>query len=109
MDKYLNGGEITNDEIKKCIRKGTIGFKFVPVLCGSAFKNKGVQALLNAVCAYLPSPLDLPPIKGINLDNDKNVYYVAYCFVGSWVINCLRSKWQNVFCMIAKQLYFGII
>ena len=71
MDKYLNGGEITNDEIKKCIRKGTIDFKFVPVLCGSAFKNKGVQLLLDAVVDYLPSPLDIPNTKGINPNTDE--------------------------------------
>ena len=71
MDKYLNGGEITNDEIKKCIRKGTIDFKFVPVLCGSAFKNKGVQLLLDAVVDYLPSPLDIPNTKGTNPNTNE--------------------------------------
>ncbi len=71
MTKYLNGDEISNDEIKKCIRKGTIGFKFVPVLCGSAFKNKGVQLLLDAVVDYLPSPLDIGSIKGTNPDTDE--------------------------------------
>jgi len=70
MEKYLNGEEISNDDIKKCIRKGTIAFKFVPVLCGSAFKNKGVQLLLDAVVDYLPSPLDIEGIKGTNPDND---------------------------------------
>ena len=71
MEKYLNGEEIKNDEIKKCIRKGTIEFKFVPVLCGSAFKNKGVQLLLDAVVDYLPSPLDIKSVKGINPDTEK--------------------------------------
>ncbi len=71
MNKYLEGKEITNDEIKKCIRKGTIMFKFVPVLCGSAFKNKGVQLLLDAVVDYLPSPLDIESIKGTNPDTEK--------------------------------------
>ena len=71
MEKYLGGETISNEEIKKCIRKGTIAFKFVPVLCGSAFKNKGVQLLLDAVVDYLPSPLDIESIKGINPNTDE--------------------------------------
>lgn len=66
MEKYLGGEELTEDEIKKCIRKGTITGLFVPVLCGTAFKNKGVQPLLDAVVDYLPSPIDVPPIKAID-------------------------------------------
>ncbi len=66
MMKYLEGEEITPEEIKAAIRKGTLEIKFFPMLCGSAFKNKGVQPLLDAVVDYLPSPLDVPPIKGIN-------------------------------------------
>jgi len=66
MLKYLEGEEITPFEIKKAVRKATLGLKTVPVLCGSSFKNKGVQLLLDAVVDYLPSPLDIPPIKGIN-------------------------------------------
>ncbi len=66
MMKYLEGEEITEEEIKRAIRKGTIEIKFFPMLCGSAFKNKGVQPLLDAVVDYLPSPLEVPPIKGIN-------------------------------------------
>jgi len=66
MMKYLEGEEITEEEIKKALREGTIGLKFFPMLCGSAFKNKGVQPLLDAVVDYLPSPLDIPPVKGIN-------------------------------------------
>ncbi|SNR92387.1 translation elongation factor 2 (EF-2/EF-G) [Desulfurobacterium atlanticum] len=66
MMKYLEGEEITEDEIKAAIRKGTLEIKFFPMICGSAFKNKGVQPLLDAVVDYLPSPLDVPPIKGIN-------------------------------------------
>lgn len=58
--------------IKKLIRKGTIGGSFVPVLCGSAFKNKGVQPLLDAVIAYLPSPLDVPPMKVILASESHN-------------------------------------
>ena len=66
MEKYLNGETPTEEEIKKCIRKGTVSFNFVPVLCGSAFKNKGVQTLLDAVIDYLPSPDEVAATKGIN-------------------------------------------
>lgn len=65
MEKYLGGEEVSEAEIKKCVRKGTIGLNFVPVLCGSAFKNKGVQPLLDAVVDFLPSPVDIPAIKGV--------------------------------------------
>ena len=64
MEKYLGGEELTEDEIKAAVRKGTIAFEFVPMLCGSAFKNKGVQPMLDAVVDFLPSPLDLPDTKG---------------------------------------------
>jgi elongation factor G len=66
MMKYLEGEELTNDEIKMGLRKGTIGVTLTPVLCGSSFKNKGVQMLLDAVVDYLPSPVDVPDITGIN-------------------------------------------
>ncbi|MBI5406890.1 MAG: elongation factor G [Nitrospirae bacterium] len=66
MEKYLAGEAISEEEIKSALRKGTIAMTLTPVLCGSAFKNKGVQLLLDAVIDYLPSPLDLPPVKGIN-------------------------------------------
>ncbi|QOY37526.1 elongation factor G [Anaerobacillus isosaccharinicus] len=68
--KYLEGEEITIDELKAGIRKGTTSVEFFPVVCGSAFKNKGVQLLLDAVLAYLPSPLDVPAIKGILPDTE---------------------------------------
>ncbi len=71
MMKYLEGEEITNDELKAAIRKATINVEFYPVLCGSAFKNKGVQLMLDAVLDYLPSPLDIPAIKGVNPDTDE--------------------------------------
>ena len=74
---FVDPDSITKDELNEAIRKAVISFKITPVLCGSAFKNKGVQALLNAVCAYLPSPLDLPPIKGINPDNDQEITRTA--------------------------------
>ena len=64
MEAYLDGKEISENDLKKCIRKGTLNFSFVPVLTGSAFKNKGVQPLLDAVVDFLPSPLDLNEIKG---------------------------------------------
>lgn len=72
MEKFLGGEEITVEEIKRAIRKGTIEMRITPVLCGSAFKNKGVQMLLDAIVDYLPSPLDIPPVKGINpIDNSE--------------------------------------
>ena len=70
MEKYLNGHELTNDEIVRAIRASTIEIKICPVICGSAFKNKGVQNLLDSVVAYLPSPLDIPPIKGVRDGTD---------------------------------------
>ncbi|KAL3498687.1 hypothetical protein ACH5RR_041419 [Cinchona calisaya] len=71
MEKYLEGVEPDEETIKKLIRKGTISGNFVPVLCGSAFKNKGVQPLLDAVVDYLPSPLDLPAMKGTDPENPE--------------------------------------
>jgi elongation factor G len=73
MEKYLNGHSLTEDEIKRAIRAATIAMKVTPVLCGSAFKNKGVQQLLDAVVDYLPSPLDIPPVKGIDPNTGKEV------------------------------------
>ncbi|EDP74362.1 elongation factor EF-G, partial [Hydrogenivirga sp. 128-5-R1-1] len=66
MEKYLEGEEISVDELKKALRKATINRELVPMLCGSAFKNKGVQPLLDAVIDFLPSPVDVPPVKGVN-------------------------------------------
>ena len=74
LEKFFEDPDsITKEEMMSAIRKAVIDMSFSPVMCGSAFKNKGVQALLDAVCAYLPSPLDLPPISGINPDNDQEV------------------------------------
>jgi elongation factor G len=70
MEAYLEGQEPDTATLKALIRKGTLNFSFVPVLCGSAFKNKGVQPLLDAVVDYLPSPLDVPAIKGVKLDGE---------------------------------------
>ncbi|ALC88407.1 elongation factor G [Bacillus sp. FJAT-18017] len=73
MEKYLGGEELTIEEIKAAIRKGTTNVEFYPVICGSAFKNKGVQLMLDAVIDYLPSPLDVPAIKGILPDTEEEV------------------------------------
>ena len=73
MAKFLEGksSEVTEPEIIAALRKGCCSFKFFPIICGSAFKNKGVQLMLDAVVNYLPSPLDIPPVKGINPDTEK--------------------------------------
>jgi elongation factor G len=73
MDAYLGGEELSEDDIKKAIRKGTLAFDFVPILCGSAFKNKGVQPMLDAVIDYLPSPLDIPPAEGIEMKGGEEI------------------------------------
>jgi elongation factor G len=72
LEAYLEAGkEPSEADLKRCIRKGAMGFQFVPVMCGSAFKNKGVQPLLDAVVDYLPSPLDIPPVKGTDLKGNE--------------------------------------
>src|SRR5579884_2883132 len=73
LEAYLGGEEPSEETLKTCIRKGTISGAFVPVLCGSAFKNKGVQPLLDAVVAYLPSPIDVEAIKGVKMGTDEVV------------------------------------
>jgi elongation factor G len=73
MMKYLEGEELTKEELKAAIRKGTCNVEFYPVICGSAFKNKGVQLMLDAVLDYLPSPLDVPAIKGIVPETEEEV------------------------------------
>ena len=73
MEKYLEGEEISEAELKKAIRTATVNVEFYPVLCGSAFKNKGVQLMLDAVVDYLPSPLDVPAIQGILPDSEETV------------------------------------
>ena len=77
MEKYLADEELTFEEIQAGIRKGTIANVFVPVLCGSAFKNKGVQPMLDAVVAYLPSPLDIPPTPGTDISGDVEMSRIA--------------------------------
>ncbi|PKU21848.1 elongation factor G [Telmatospirillum siberiense] len=73
MEAYLDGKEPDEETLKRCIRKGTIAMSFVPVLCGSAFKNKGVQPLLDAVVDYLPAPLDIPAIKGVKAGTEIEI------------------------------------
>jgi elongation factor G len=73
VDKYLNGVTLTLDEMRKSIRKSTLALKIVPVLAGSAFKNKGIQPLLDAVVDYLPSPIDVPPVEGTDPATDEPI------------------------------------
>jgi elongation factor G len=73
MEKYLNGQSLTEDEVRRVVRAGAIAMKVTPVLCGSAFKNKGVQQLLDGVVDFLPTPVDVPPVKGIDPKTDKEV------------------------------------
>ena len=77
IDKYLNEGTLTLEEMRKSIRKSTLNLKIVPVLAGSAFKNKGIQPLLDAVVDYLPSPVDVPPVEGVNPANDETELRLA--------------------------------
>jgi len=73
LEAYLEGQVPSVEDLKRCIRKGTTAFHFVPVLCGSAFKNKGVQPLLDAVVDYLPSPMDVPPVEGIKPGTEQTL------------------------------------
>lgn len=77
MEKYLNGVDIDEDEIKSTLRKGTILLKFTPVLCGAAFKNKGIQPMLDAVVEFLPSPVDIPPIVGVHPGTGEKIEVTA--------------------------------
>jgi elongation factor G len=126
MAHYLEGSAISGDAIRKALREGTLRLELVPVLCGSAFKNKGVQPLLDAIVEYLPSPLDVPPIEGIRpkdgervvrkaddsepfaalvfkLMSDKHVGHLTYLRVysghakaGDQVLNVARGKKQRI-------------
>jgi elongation factor G len=73
MEKYLAGEDVTEAEIKTALRNGTLAFDFVPILCGSAFKNKGVQPMLDAVIDFLPSPLDIPPTQGTRPHHEEEI------------------------------------
>jgi len=73
FEKFITGEAISNEEIRAGIRKATVALKIFPVICGSAFKNKGVQTMLDAVVDYLPSPLDVPPVQGVDVDNPEKI------------------------------------
>jgi elongation factor G len=73
LEEYLEGNEVAPEIVAKAVREQTLATKIVPVLCGTAFKNKGVQALLDAIISYLPSPLDVPPVTGINPDTEEEI------------------------------------
>src|ERR1051325_674931 len=73
FEKFIEGKPVTNDEIRAGIRKATVALKIFPVICGSAFKNKGVQTMLDAVVDYLPSPLDVPPVEGTSVDDPNQI------------------------------------
>ena len=77
LHKFLEGEEITADELRASLRKSTIALKVFPVVVGTAFKNKGVQPLLDAVVDYLPSPLDVPETHGLNPDNGETIFRKA--------------------------------
>ncbi|MEK7292989.1 MAG: GTP-binding protein, partial [Actinomycetota bacterium] len=77
MEKYLANDDLSEDDLRAGIRKGTLAFSFVPILCGSAFKNKGVQQMLDAVVDYMPCPLDIPPAKGTKPDSDEHITRTA--------------------------------
>jgi len=73
FEKFIEGKAISNDEIRAGIRKATVGLKIFPVICGSAFKNKGVQTMLDAIVDYLPSPVDVPPVEGTDIDDPEKI------------------------------------
>ncbi len=126
IDKYLDGLELTCDEIRRAIRKATIENKLIPVCCGSSYRNKGVQLLMNAIVDYLPSPLDIPPAVGVSMDgtreieapadanapfaalafkivSDNFVGNLAYCRIysgkltsGSYILNATKNKRERL-------------
>ncbi len=96
MEKYLNGEEISEENLKKCIRKATIAGAFVPVLNGTAFKNKGVQTLLDAVVDFLPSPVDIKEIPAMNSNNDEPI-----------TINCGDKKFAGLAFKIMTDPFVG--
>jgi len=73
LEKFLDGKDISNEELENALRKAVLEYKLIPVFCGSALKNKGVQLLLDAVCKYLPSPIDLPPVDGIHPETEEHI------------------------------------
>src|SRR3546814_4269647 len=91
MEAYLEGELPDVPTLKALIRKGTLAQAFVPVLCGSSFKNKGVQALLDAVVDYLPSPLDIPAVEGINRSEEHTSELQSLMRI-SYAVFCLKKK-----------------
>ena len=91
MKKFIDGHEITEEEIRQSLRETTLKLKGIPVLCGSAFRNKGVQPLLDAVIDYLPSPLDIPPVKGVNLQGQA----LTFCANNGHPLSALAFKIMN--------------
>ena len=73
MERYLANGDLSEDDLRLAIRTGTLAFSFVPIMCGSAFKNKGVQQMLDCIVDYLPSPMDIPPAEGTNIKGDEKL------------------------------------
>ncbi|MEY3479142.1 MAG: elongation factor, partial [Actinomycetota bacterium] len=73
MEKFLASDDLSEEDLRSGIRKGTLAFSFVPILCGSAFKNKGVQQMLDAVVDYMPCPLDIPPANGTSVNGDETL------------------------------------
>ena len=73
MERYLANGDLSEDDLRLAIRTGTLAFSFVPIMCGSAFKNKGVQQMLDCIVDYLPSPMDIPPAEGTNIKGDEKM------------------------------------
>lgn len=98
MEKYLGGEEISEEDLKRCIRKATIAGSFVPVLNGTAFKNKGVQTLLDAVVDFLPSPIDIKEIPAINLKDEQPI-----------TINCADKKFAGLAFKIMNDPFVGSI
>ncbi len=96
MEKYLNGEELTESELIKCIRKGTINSSFVPILNGTAFKNKGVQTLLDAVVDFLPAPTDIEFVPALSMDSDKEVK-----------VNCNDKKFASLAFKIMTDPFVG--
>ena len=95
MEAYLDGKEPTEDELRALIRKGTLAIAFIPVMAGSAFKNKGVQPLLNAVVDYLPTPLDVPPYMGFEPGDETETRNIARSADDDQPFSALAFKIMN--------------
>lgn len=110
LEAYLEGNEPSEENLIACIRKGTIAGDFVPVLCGSAFKNKGVQPLLDAVVDFLPSPVDLPPVQGVTPNKEKEV--ITRPHDDNAPASCLAFKIMNdpfVGSLTFLRVYSGVV